>query len=393
MRIRLTAIASLLLLCIPVQAQELELGGYLEHQVYPQKLAGSTIVMDYSKLRLDVRLSPAEWWSLTGDAIAQRQHGKRRFNSFDYIPERVVGEYAGRVNTPYEELRSDFGFDLEDELFVDNAFATIYAGNLTFRVGRQQLPWGTGYAWNPSDVFHDKNQLDPTYEKRGVDAGKIEIPFAGMGLITAVVELDKWNRAKKALRIKHHVKGFDVSISGIETYENITNYETFETDHTRRRLLAGDFSGTMGGIGVWFEGTYSDPHIGDSYTQTLIGVDYTSEAGLYFMAEYYHNGNGARNRRDFDFERWMHFLGAAGENLGRDYLFAGHMFALSDLMTGSNYTIVSLTDGSAVVYPYFEYSLSDNAVLTLIGYVTLGKADSEFGAFGSGLILRGRLYF
>jgi len=45
------------------------------------------------------------------------------------------------------------------------------------------------------------------------------------------------------------------------------------------------------------------------------------------------------------------------------------------------------------VYPYFEYSLSDNAILTAIGYVTMGKDNSEFGAFGSGMILRARLYF
>ena len=63
------------------------------------------------------------------------------------------------------------------------------------------------------------------------------------------------------------------------------------------------------------------------------------------------------------------------------------------MMTGSNYTIVNLDDRSAVVYPYLEYSLSDNAVLTVIGYMTIGKHDAEFGAFGSGAIVRGRLYF
>ena len=57
-------------------------------------------------------------------------------------------------------------------------------------------------------------------------------------------------------------------------------------------------------------------------------------------------------------------------------------------MTGSNYTIVNLDDRSAVVYPYLEYSLSDNAVLTVIGYVTIGKQDAEFGAFGLGAIAR-----
>ena len=38
-------------------------------------------------------------------------------------------------------------------------------------------------------------------------------------------------------------------------------------------------------------------------------------------------------------------------------------------------------------------ALSDNAVLTVIGYVTIGKQDAEFEAFGSGAIARARLYF
>ncbi len=394
MRIPVTALASLLLLCIPVQAQELELGGYLEHQLFPQELRGRLVVMDYSKARLDIGLQAVDWLHLNGDIVAQVQQGKKEFNSFDFIPQSVLQSYVDRTGRAISDIKPLFEFQLDNELYIDNAFVSVYAGPVQARVGRQQLPWGTGYVWNPSDVFHDKNQLDPTYEKRGVDAAKIEIPFGGMGMLTAVAELGHaWSEATKAVKMKHHIRGFDISVSAIETYEREIDYDTFAPGITRRRLIAGDISGAIGEIGAWFEGTYNDVAAGDSYSQLLFGADYTTEAGLYLITEYYHNGRGAKGKKDFALDRWMTFLGAAGENLGRDYLFAGQSLPLSDLLMGSNFVIVSLTDGSAVVYPYLEYSLSDNAVLTLIGYVTAGKPDSEFGSFGSGLIARARLYF
>lgn len=376
------------------QAQEIEYGGYVEHQIFPQELRGRLVVMDYSKARLDLYSQLTEQISVTGDYIFRIQHGQKNFNSLDFVPDRVVETYALSINTTTESLREAFLYRLKDENYIDNAFASFYSNWVNVRAGRQQIPRGAGYAWNPTDIFHDKNQLDPTYEKRGVDAIKAEIPLTGMSAISGVVGVGNgWDEATKSLQFRSYAKGFDFSFSIMEKYETKYDFNRLSTGTERRRLLGADASGTIKGIGVWFEGAYSDPETSISYSQLLFGADYTFESGLYLITEYYRNGKGTSEKTEYNLQRWMDFLGSAGENLGQNLLFVGQTYPLTDLLTGSNFTIVNVDDGSAVVYPYFEFSLSNNAVLTLIGYVTIGKSETEFGAFGSGAIVRGRLYF
>ena len=58
----------------------------------------------------------------------------------------------------------------------------------------------------------------------------------------------------------------------------------------------------------------------------------------------------------------MRLLSAQGENLGRDYVFAGESYPLTELLNWSNYLLVNANDGSLVFFPWFEYSLNDNTV-------------------------------
>lgn len=378
----------------PLFGQDLEGSGYLEHQLYPQSLRGRLVAMDYTKIRVDANANLLPWLALTGDVVGQMQHGKTHFNSFDFIPTSVVASFASAAGTTTDALRDDFDFHVENEHYVDNAFLTAYAGEASARFGRQQLPWGTGYAWNPTDIFHEKNFLDPTYEKRGVDAFKIVVPFSTMGTVTAVVGLKNlWNEAKKAVRFKDHVSGFDYSVSLMQEHVHELDFVTSSSADVERRFLAGDLSGSVGEFGVWFEGAYVNMPERSDRMLALFGADHTTESGLYLITEYYHNGFGVSSSSDYTFNRWMRLIGETGENLGQDYLFLGESYPLTDLLTGSSYAILSLTDRSFVVYPYLEYSLSDNAVLTLIGYAPVGNATSEFGAFGWGAIVRGRYYF
>lgn len=377
-----------------VFGQDLEGSGYLEHQVYPQSLQGRLIAMDYTRIRVDVNANVRPWLAITGDVVGQMEHGKTDFNSFDFIPASVVKSFAQTARMSVDALREDFDFHVDHEHYVDNAYATAYVGEASARIGRQQLPWGTGYAWNPTDIFHEKNFLDPTYEKRGVDAFKVVVPFSAMGTVTAVVGLKSfWNEAKKAVRFKDHVAGFDYSVSLMQEHIHEFDFLTSSSDNVERRFLAGDLSGSIGEFGVWFEGAYVNVPERKDRALALIGADHTTEAGWYLITEYYHNGFGASRRSDYSFNRWMRLIGETGDNLGRDYVFLGQSYPLTGLLTGSSYAILSLTDRSLVVYPYLEYSLSDNAVLILIGYAPVGSATSEFGAFGWGAILRGRLYF
>jgi hypothetical protein len=351
-------------------------------------------LLDYNKLRIDLRAEADDNLDFAADVIFQTYHGRRKLNAFDFIPERIVSKYAAELGVSVADLEPDFAIPFEDEIFIDNAYVTYYSRRFNGRVGKQQLPWGSGYAWNPTDIFHDKNLLDPTYEKRGVNALRLEVPLGTMGRATAVLAPDAtWKQSTRAVRVSQHIKGFDVAaVAGWLRDESI-DYLTFEEREIDRSLFGGDLSGEIGGVGVWIEAAYNRAKHRDNYEEILLGFDYTFEGGLYLMAEIFRNGDGATDKDEYTINSWMRLLSSDGENLGREYVLAGNTYPLTDLLTWSNFALANLNDGSAIVYPYLVYSLSDNTEVTLIGYLPVGQYDSEFGAFGAGAILRARVYF
>lgn len=391
--LRILVIVSILM-AGKVMAEELEVYGHFEHQFFPQELGGELILQDYSKLRLDLAADAGKRVSFAGDVVYRVFHGKTEFSAFDWVPARVVGDYAAAMGASVEELAPGFRVEMADEHFLDNAFVSLYFERFELRLGRQQLPWGTGYTWNPTDIFNDKNLLDPTYEKVGVNAIKTGVPLGLQGMLTGVVGIgEDWDGSTKAVKLKGHGRGFDLSICLVEKEEEEINYFTFAQQRLRRHLLGGDLSGAVMGVGVWGEGAFNWMEKGADFGQYLVGADYTFENGLYFVSEYYRNGRGKADEGRYTFADWMRLLGADGENLGRDYSFLGESFPVGELWDWSNYAIVNLNDMSGVLFPWVDYSFGDNTEVSFVGYVPFGGKESEFGGFGAGGFTRLRVYF
>ena len=298
------------------------------------------------------------------------------------------------MNSTVAELRPMFGFNMENEVVLDNAYFSAYTKYANFRIGKQQLPWGTGYAWNPTDLFNDKNLMDPMYEKTGVNAFKTEIPFASEGMITGLISVgDNWENTTKALKARYYIGGFDFSVCYAKKESNRMDYFSFEEETYKRQLIGGDVSGSIFGLGIWAEGAYNHINPGKNYKQILVGTDYTFMNGLYLMAEFYHNGLGSGKISDYTIADWMTMLGPQGENLGKNYIFAGELLPIGELVNWSNYFMINLNDKSGMVYPWFDFSLNDNVELILVGYVPFGKKGSEFAEYGMGGFGRLRVYF
>lgn len=377
-----------------LEAQKLEFSGYYENQFFPQVLNDKLILQDYNKVRLDLSAEVGENISFHADYIYRVFHGATEFSAFDFIPESVVLSYAEMLQTPVDSLRPLFNFNLENENFLDNAFVTIYFNHLNIRIGKQQLPWGTGYTWNPTDIFNDKNLLDPTYEKVGVNAFKVEVLFGSEGMLTGILGIgEDWNSSTKAFKVKQHTHGFDLSASFVEKTQEGFDYTLSSALSEKRRLVGGDFSGGLFGLGVWGEGAYNIMASSDDFGQYLLGSDYTFESGLYLIGEYYKNELGKTDKSQYDLNDWMRLLSADGENLGQDYLFLGERHGITELWNWANYMIINLNDKSGLIFPWFDYSLNDNTEVMLVGYIPFGEKETEFGEFGVGGFVRVKVFF
>jgi len=172
----------------------------------------------------------------------------------------------------------------------------------------------------------------------------------------------------------------------VEKTQKGIEYASSPTTTERRRLFGGDFSGEMFGLGIRGEGAVNRMEMSEDFGQYLVGADHTFESGLYFIGEYYRNGLGKADPGRYDLDDWIRFLSTEGENLGQDYLFLGERYTIAELLVWSNHVLINLNDKSGTLFPWLDYSLDDNAEVTLVGYI-------PFGAFGVGGFVRLRAYF
>lgn len=160
-----------------------------------------------------------------------------------------------------------------------------------------------------------------------------------------------------------------------------------------RWFYGGDFVGELLGFGVWGEVAYNRPP-NDSYIQSVIGADYTTELQTHIMVELYHNAAGRRTHCGYTFEDWMQLISGKRTNLARDYLFlrASHP-AMDHLMEIGCSTIINLNDESFIIIPKITYDLAENVVMTAMFNAFEGREATEYGKFPSGMFVQAKVYF
>jgi hypothetical protein len=208
---------------------------------------------------------------------------------------------------------------------------------------------------------------------------------------------DDFKSSTYAVKLKDHYYGFDVSASYVY-YEYATqDFYSFAENKENRQLAGLDISGSLWGIGLRSESAYNfsaGHNGGKDFGRYVAGIDYTFDNGLYLMAEYYYNGKGKNDYKEYNINDWMNSFGAYAENLGRQNLYIGQGFPpITDNLTWTNFMLLNLSDKSGIIYPWFDLNLGDNSVLTLTAYIPFGKKETEYGGYGFGGMARIRAYF
>jgi len=385
-------VAKLLLLAALVptslRAQEVDITGYVEHtfQIDYESSVKEQLI-DASKLRLDFSNASIDGLEFRANINLIVNHGALEYDASNYLPEAVVAELAAAGVPPVFELD-------RERTYLDNAFISWDIGSARIRAGKQQLAWGPGYSFNPTDLFHRKNILDPTYEKEGVAALRFDYTWGIGGRIAGIVApRADLGTTGYALRLGTHVSsiGYDVAV----TLHQVTDSTSLDTGTfapiTQRRRAAGlEFSGQLLGLGVWLEGNYNSMESEQNFTRAVFGTDYTFGNGLYVMAEGLYNGR-AEAGAPYPSHDWLANL-MFGEPVGRWWILGGLKQDISDLAAGSFY-LFSSPDGSAMLNPRLDVSIAQNADLTVFGGITVGKEDGVFPAGLYSLIARATVFF
>lgn len=371
----------------------LSFSGYFENQGYFRynKNNEKFSILDYNKLRLDIQSNISEKVTFNADLILMTYHGNTNFNVLDFLPESI------KASVP-EYLSDRFVTSLEDTYFVNDAYITLYLEGLSIRIGKQQIPWGTGYTWNPTDNFHSKNQLDPTYEKEGVNAMTLDIPLGPDGSLTAVAATrEQTENPSFAVKLKKNILGFDISGSWQYISEMNLDPETFTSIEHQRNVIGFDFTGELFDLGFWGEGTFNIPTddvpAHEEYTEALVGMDYTFTNELYIMFEYLHRSQGVSEKEKYNYFDFLKTFFGETTNIGSDYLVCGINYPASDFIKLQLYSIFNLNDSSWILIPWIVWDASENFEIDLSFNFFLGDSGSEYGEYPHGCLLRFRTYF
>lgn len=273
-----------------------------------------------------------------------------------------------------------------DRVTLDRALIKLYFKPFDLFIGRQMIGWGTGYGWNPTDVWNVKNPADPTAPKLGVNAIRAEIPFGAVsGLSIVVSPGPDIDHTSGGFRLKGHLGGFDLSVSGSRL---------MTADHALfglpSQIIAGaDMAGEIGDVGVWLEGAVINPvYLGGDYTdfdslyaQIDAGLNYTFENGLYVMGEYYYNGLGKWRPEEYGAFDLLHLFAGDMAGLGQHYAMLGVTKDLFDDFMFELFALGNLSDQSFLVLPGLEYAFHDNIALKVGAQLSIGDREkSEYGA-------------
>ena len=411
-------------------AQKIEMFGYFEPQLLLQRFGNSTFQLSSNKLRVDLQLNASKHVSFGANLNYISYHGKTEWNILDFLPSTIKAEvpdftFQGAEINPYV-LR------YENKNILDNAYLRLSLKSVDFTIGKQQLSLGTGYVFNPTDVFNKKDLIDPTYEQPGHNAFRMDMSIKGnWGIAALYFPADNWKTSDLLFKIKGYLDHFDFSLIAIRKQWSYTDARLFNTVQmnfsslkTNRQILGGDFAGELLGLGVWGEYAYNQVNLNDNdkrnyfddfynnpflesipdnpepmsipneFYELVLGVDYTFDFQTYIMCEFYRNTLAKSDDKKYLFNDWMQFLFAETKSITQNQIYLDLQHPLTDLLNIGCSTITSLSDNSTGFIPTLTYNIYENVELIFIGNIYSGKTGTAYAKnLGNGAIIRARLYF
>lgn len=363
--------------------QTVRLTGYLEHQFsathYP---SSGWQQLDYDRVRLDLNARAGLGTRASVAVVYQLYRGNTSIALADVLP-ADLGAVVG-----------DASVDLENRHYLNHAYVTVRPGPFELSAGKQFLTWGAGAVFNPTELFRPKNILEPGYEREGIGALSAKMPFGPLSDIrVAWVPEGGFDTSGKLLRVRHHIKGFDLSAIVAEVYEQTLPVAIpgIEGLLERRRTVGGDVTGELLSLGVWTEATWSN-FAGERWIEVTAGGNYSLNDGTLMMIEGFYNGRGEWDA-PYSATSWLHRLSGTRRTLGKGILVGNVTRPFGQLWSLGLSGLGNVGDGSGVIIPSVSYSFAENVDFLFNGLVYFGGSNTEFGAGDIGGFLRGRVYF
>ena len=394
----------------------LSIRGYVENTFnYEQsKSQKRELLLNSTRSRLNLSGKPGKNFDFCIGVVGTLNSGATEFDLAGYMPDKLQEQIVPEASGVFKQR-------IENEIFLQEAFGTLYMPDFRLRIGRHKFYTGTGYAYNPIDIFNYKNPLDPTYEINGLDSVLATFELPRQTEIQGFMKFaHRLSSNGYLLRLKTYIGGWDMALQYSEDTKERVDWETINSSEAatalaqgasfedfsrefRWRLLGAEFAGEIGGIGIHGEGGYAFiksegdagtlTDAGEDHERFLMGIDYTFDFQLYLIAEYLRIGQGKTDSSEITLNDRMAYLSGEILSTNRDTVFTGFTYPLTDLMDFSLYGILACNDPGAIINPWLLYSIYPGVNLSFTAYVPVGDEQSQNGEIGPGGFVRLKFSF
>ncbi len=317
-----------------------DINGYYENNlVAVVKRGGGGIIGDLNKVRLRIDYEPHESVLL---------HLEPQYELLVASETNFIADASGL-----------------DQLVWDRAYFKFYFPQADLTVGQQQIAWGTGYIWNPTDVLNPFTLSFAVSEEDEEDAQaiRVEVPLGeASGLDGFILTNKPWEETTKAIKAKTNFENYDLSVSYVDLGGG-----GFQ--------LGFDTSGELWEFGVRSEIAIIAPVGVNRYIKSVWGGNYTFENGWGIELEYFFNGLGEKKKEDYD---WTNYLAGNINQFGMDYVFLSLNKTLDELTSIRFSYLANADDYSYIFYPAYTRNIFEHVDLSLEAMITGGPAGSEY---------------
>jgi hypothetical protein len=253
----------------------------------------------------------------------------------------------------------------------------------SIKVGRQAITWGSGFIFNPFDLFNPfpPTAIDRDY-KVGDDMLNVQFPIPKIGDFQGLY-------VARRNPENENIESDQASLAGkLRVAAGTTELEFMGTRHYEDYVAGIGSIGYLGGAawrvaGTW---TFLDDDENDDYLSLVANVDYSwvwFNKNFYGFVEYFFNGLGENNYQDALVNPAVTERIARGELfvLGRNYLSGQVQVELHPLFKLFMTSINNVEDPSGVLQPYATWDMLENLQLTGGVNIFYGAKGTEYGGF------------
>ncbi|MGB9005254.1 MAG: hypothetical protein WCB96_05985 [Candidatus Aminicenantales bacterium] len=370
------------------------------------------------------------------ESVFNPQNACVNFLGLQNGPNYVFTQFAGlsfdvlgldwRVDLSAKAAKSPGGRWETDLTFHQLYLQKDFGGRLSLLAGRSIQRWGTGYAFNPTDVIGPAKELnDPdNNEKRAVGNDLLKIEYFGDSFSLALCGLAPpggWTKPgsegwRLAFRAYANIRHVDMSWVALFTSGKSPlwgfNFATTAGDrleiHGEVGLQRGSYEeyhpASQGEIALYSADPVEQIKKADRriYLQALLGCTYTFPGNVLWVSEIYHRDQGYSRREWGQVIEYLSFLGSLEGSVPEDVLLANRCWCLQVFSPNGalrdywmNYLQVplfkkvsltathlwNLSDFGFILIPEAAVAAGDHFTFYLRSYIFHGRTTSEFGSF------------